>query len=364
MSTLTTLILLSFLAPPDGGYTRDQLKLLASTAAQEFTRMESRCSTQAEAPDLAAEASFRRSADLMEIVVQHEAYPAGRPGQNLRSDDVGSVAQSLERAYLCHPGWEQQHYLERAIRTLEQRLTQIRDVEKRSQSEPDGVILQQVHERLLALTFVLTQPPPCVTPKCPNPPVQTGSDEAPAPPPPSYRAKYMDLFSLRVEIGFGLGTQFIDEPETPTLYDKVFLFGVAPGVRFLLGQHKRHVLATGFRWNILAFKSEEVMKDVEIDHRVHQMVARFEYGIRLHERWFSLHAAFEPGLQARVQSTLFGTPQLGGSGAVCTGNEVFCVRFGGYSGTFGGAVGLNGMFIGAGIDVFRVTDNILRRAER
>lgn len=358
MLTLTALSLLSFLAPPDGGYTRDQLKLLASTASQEFGRMESRCSTPTQPADLAAEASFRRSADLMEIVVQHEAYPAGRPGQNLRSDDVGSVAQSLERAYLCHPGWEQRHYLERAIRILEQRLTQIRDEEKRPQSDPDGMILQQVRERLLALTHALTRPPPCVTTACPNTPVERVVDDAPAPPPRPYRAKYMDLFSLRVELGFGLGTQFSD---TASNVDGVpVMFGVAPGVRFLLGRrHKRHVLATGFRWSVLAFK------DADQSHAVHQMVARFEYGLRLHERWFSLHAAFEPGIQAYKQATDvdtahtgFGAAQIGGSGAVCTGNEAFCVRFGGYSG------GLSGMFIGAGIDVFRVTDNILRRADQ
>ncbi len=357
MSTLITSILLSFLAPSDGGYTRDQLKLLASTASQEFSRMESRCSTLTQPPDLAAEASFRRSADLMEIVVQHEAYPAGRSGQNLRSDDVGSVAQSLERAYLCHPGWEQRHYLERAIRMLEQRLSQIRDAERRPPSEPDSMLLQQVRDRLVALTGALTQPTPSTPPPCKNVSRKCEADQPTAPSPGAYRAKYMDLFSLRVELGFGLGTQFTDT--TSTNFDNVFLFGVAPGVRFLLGnEHKRHVLATGFRWNVLAFKHDGD------NNRVHQMVARFEYGLRLHERWFSLHAAFEPGIQARVQATSFGTAQLGGSGAVCTGNEAFCVRFGGYSGTFGGAVGLAGMFIGAGIDVFRVTDNILQRADK
>ena len=358
MSTLPTLILLSFLAPPDGGYTRDQLKLLASTASQEFSRMESRCSTltRDQPPDIAAEASFRRSADIMEIVVQHEAYPAGRQGQNLRSDDVGLVAQSLERAYLCHPGWEQRYYLERAIKVLEERLSQIRDEERRPLSEPDGMILQQVRERLLALTHALTRPPPCVAPACPNTPVER-VNQAPVPQPGPYRAKYMDLFSLRVEVGFGLGTQFIDKPTTST-YNNVFLFGAAPGVRFLLGRHKRHVLATGFRWSVLAFKVDTV------NHRVHQIVARFEYGLRLHPRWFSLHAAFEPGIQARARDPRFGTPQIGGSGAICTGNEVVCVRFGGYSGTLGGDWGLVGMFIGAGIDVFRVTDNLLRRAEQ
>ncbi len=363
MPTLLAMLLLSSLAPADGGYTRDQLQLLATTAAQEFSRMESRCSTPTQPSDLAAELAFRRSADLMEIVVQHETYPTGRPGQSLRSDDVGAVAQSLERAYLCNPGWEQRHYLERAIKLLEERLAQIRDQERRPPSDPDSASLQQVRERLLALTLALTQPPPCKTTTCPKGPVAPASDEPDTPPPPPYRTKYMDLFSLRLELGAGLNTRFKDDQamlaeDRLTEYNNGFIYGFAPGVRFLLGRNKRHVLATGFRWSVLTFKDDDKK------HNVHQIVARFEYGLRLHERWFSLHAAFEPGTQARARDPRFGTAQIGGSGAICTGDEIFCLRFGGYSGTLGGEWGLIGMFLNAGIDVFRVTDNILRRAER
>lgn len=365
MPTLLTMLLLVSLAPANGGYTRDQLQARATTASHEFSRMEARCSAPTQPPDLEAERVFRLSADLMEIVVQHETY---RPGETLRSDDVGAVAQSLERAYLCNPGWEQRQYLERAIKLLEARLEQIRDHERRPPSDPDSASLQQVRDRLLALTLALTQPPPCKEITCPKGQVEPASDEPDAPTQPPYRAKYMDLFSLRLELGAGLNTRFIDDTEGATdkeaEYSKVVLFGAAPGVRFLLGRRKRHVIATGFRWSILAFKHKAPAESAPEDHRVHQIVARFEYGIRIHERWLSLHAAFEPGTQARAQTRRFGTPQVGGSGAICTGNESFCLRFGGYTGVNRGDWALVGMFMNAGIDVFRVTDNILRRAER
>jgi hypothetical protein len=361
MSIFTTLLVYSLASPPGGGYTREQLKILFSTASQEFTRMESRCSTpaSAEAPDLEAEAAFRRSADLMEIIVQNEDYPASRKGQNMRSDDISATAQALERAYMCHPGWEQRHYLGRAIRMLKQRTEEIVNKERRSLGDADGQILSKAHERLLELMRDMVRPPPppqCVSTRCESP-IKPPDGSSSAAPPGGYRGKYMELFSLRLELGFGIDTQFV-QPDSSADFRKVGLFGVTPGVRFLVGRRKRHVFATGFRWNLTAFHDDMAT------YRVHQVVVRLEYGFRPHERWFSLHAAFEPGLQASVRDPRFGSVQLGGSGALCTGYEVFCVRFGGYSGTLGGEWGLKGMFLAAGVDVFRMADNILRRAKR
>lgn len=356
MSILATLFVCSLTT--GRGYTKEVLEALDANALQEFTSMEGRCITPASAqtPDIEAEDVFRRSAAIWEIVVQNWDYPANRKGQGYRSDDISRVAEALERAYMCHPGLERRHYLDRAGRMVMDRIDQIVTEEKRQLSEPDDERLSKARERVLVLMRGMVRPeppPPCVSRRC-EPALDAPSGPSPAASPRGYRGKYMDLFSLRVEIGLGVGTSLVESTSTTSTSNvrDVFLFGVAPGVRFLVGAHKRHVLATGFRWNLLAFHGDE-------DHLVHQMAARVEYGLRLHKRWLSLHAAFEPGLQARI-----GGAQISGSGAICTGNEAFCVRFGGYSGLPGGDPGLNGMFLSAGIDVFRVADNILRRAER
>lgn len=357
MLTLSNILAISLAAaPPGGGYTRDQLKVLAATALQEFARMEARCAAPAgDTPDLEAETAFRRAADLMEIVVKYEAYPPG--GHNMRSDDIAIAVQALERAYLCHPGWEQRHYIDHANDLLEARLQYIRTEEKRPATEPDVEILQQTQARVQALERTVAAPPVCLHPACPKPPVQR-------PPPPTtkpsdYRGKYMDLFSLRVELGGVIGMKILDPDKGVPERKPVVLFSFAPGVRFLLGRKQRHVLATGFRWTLLAFEHRESRDNAQ------QMVARFEYGIRIHKRWLSAHGSLEPGLQIHANVGYFGRVQIGGSAALCTGNEVFCVRFGGYHAFRKQDTSLmDGKFLGAGVDVFRVADNLLRRADR
>lgn len=362
LTTPTIFALALAAAPPGGGYTRDQLKVLATTALQEFSSMEARCAALASltVPDLEAETAFRRSADFMEIVVKYEAYPPG--GHNMRSDDVAIAVQALERAYMCHPGWEQRHYIDHAIVLLEDRLRYIRTTEKRPPTEPDVEILQQALTRVQALERSVPAAPVCLPPACPKPPVRP--TPSPLAKPRGYQAKYMDLFSLRVELGGGIGTKIIDRDwgEPKPVHGSlrpVFSFSLAPGVRFLLGREQRHVLATGFRWTVLAFEHRFFRDSAQ------QMVARFEYGIRIHERWLSMHGAFEPGLQIHADIGYFGRPQMGGSAALCTGNEVLCVRFGGYKATRGKETALmDGMFLSAGVDVFRAADNLLRRADR
>lgn len=49
---------------------------------------------------------------------------------------------------------------------------------------------------------------------------------------------------------------------------------------------------------------------------------------------------------------------------LCTWNEAFCVRFGGYFALAkGDADYIDGRFLGAGFDLLRVADNILRRED-
>jgi hypothetical protein len=365
---LSIFFLILAAAPASGPYSREQLDAVNRVGLDEFDRMEDRCLPTAigtpafASPDIEAELAFFRMAELIRLVILNYPYAPGRADQSQHSDDVSQAVQGFERAYLCHPGWEQRHYLNSAMTLLEARIRQIRDVERRALTESEEVILQQALLRLRALRGQLRAPAACREPSsCPPmvaPPTPVAS------PTTGYRAKYMDLLSLRFEFGGGLGTKVDDSGGTKPR-SGVFLFSVAPGVRFLAGKRRRHVLGLGFRWSVTSFK------DADENDFVHQMVTRFEYGIRAHPKWFSLHAAFEPGLQARPANDNpvnpqvgFGNIQVGGSGALCTWNEAFCVRFGGYFALAkGDADYIDGRFLGAGFDLLRVADNILRRED-
>lgn len=361
-------------APAEGPYSREQLDVVNRVGLDEFDRMKDRClptviGTPAfAAPDMDAEMAFFRMAELIRLVILNYPYPPGRDGQIQRSDDVSQAVQGFERAYLCHPGWEQRSYLNNAIMLVETRIKQIRDLEKRPLSDSETVTLQQALSRLQALRGRLRAPP---TSRGPGPcPPSVAPPVVKAPAPTGYRAKYMDLLSLRIEFAGGLGTK-IGTLNGAQPVSGVFSFSLAPGVRFLAGKQRRHVFGLGFRWNVISFK------DTVDNDFAHQIVSRFEYGIRADPKWLSLHAAFEPGFQARPANddplnphVGFGNVQVGGSGALCTWNEAFCVRFGGYKAfAKSGATPtdyakyMNGLFLGAGFDLLRVADNILRRED-
>ncbi len=353
-------ILMLVTAPAAGPYTREQLDAVYRVGLDEFDRMKDRClptpigTAALAAPDIEAELAFFRMAELIRLVILNYPYPSGRDGQIQRSDDVSQAVQGFERAYLCHPGWEQRHYLNNAITLAEARTRQIRDTERRTLTESEILTLQEALSRLRSLRGQLRAPAACEEPDSCPPAVAPGVQPQ-AEAPRGYRAKYMDLFSLRLEFAGGPKTTVAGELAAAPV-SGVFQFSVAPGVRFLAGKRRRHVFGLGFRWNVLSFKNAGE-NDV-----AHQIVARFEYGIRLHLKWLSAHASFEPGLQAHTIPDYFGRTQLGGSGALCTWNEAFCVRFGGYRAiTVTEIAYMDGQFLGAGFDLFRVADNIMRR---
>lgn len=354
-------------APPAGPYSREQLDVVNRVGLDEFDRMKDRClptviGTPAPTkPDIEAELAFFRMAELIRLVILNYPYAAGRDGQTQRSDDVSQAVQGFERAYLCHPGWEQRHYLNTAMTLLETRIRQIRDVERRQLTETEDLTLQQALARLQALRSLLRAPTiTCAGPKQCPPPI------APAPTAPEqtrgYRAQYMDLLSLRIEAWGGDATLATIDGEgvrTQGSVSEVFQFSIAPGVRFLAGRRRRHVFGLGFRWtwNFFTVGGER--------NHVNQVVTRFEYGIRANPKWLSLHLAFEPGLQGYPLASGFGRFQVGGSGALCTWNEAFCVRLGGYYAIApSDAAYMDGWFAGPSLDLLRVADNVLRKNEK
>lgn len=361
-------------------YSRDDLDKLIRIADAEWQALEGRCGGRAEgatdnaappapAVDHEAELAYMRMAEMRRLAAQHYPYAKlGKDGQQYHSDDIHQAVQLYERAYACNPGWEQRRYLNEAIDMVVTRRKAIREQEARPESAPDNLQLMEDEKRLREKLSEL-RPPLCQAnkPTCPTPKQEESASE----PPRGYRKRFMDLFALRVEVGAlfksslyeGLeGTNSIPpDPESP----QGFTFALAPGVRLLAGAKQRHVFGLGFRYAIMTFKPEEEERD-----RVVQMAARLEYGVRISLNWFSVHASFEPGIQVHPLLEYFGNGQIGGFGSVCTWNEALCLRVGG-----GKAVRVAGPkttnierffdfnTVTFGIDVFRLTDNILRATE-
>jgi hypothetical protein len=171
---LSIFFLILAAAPASGPYSREQLDAVNRVGLDEFDRMEDRCLPTAigtpafASPDIEAELAFFRMAELIRLVILNYPYAPGRADQSQHSDDVSQAVQGFERAYLCHPGWEQRHYLNSAMTLLEARIRQIRDVERRALTESEEVILQQALLRLRALRGQLRAPAACREPSsCP-----------------------------------------------------------------------------------------------------------------------------------------------------------------------------------------------------
>lgn len=360
-------------------YSRDDLDKLIRIADAEMQALAGRCGVEAEgatdsgvpvAPsvDHEAELAYMRMAEMRRLAAQHYPYAKlGKDGQQYHSDDIHQSVQLYERAYACNPGWEQRRYLNEAIDMVVTRRKEIREQEARPESAPDNLQLREDEKRLREKLAQL-RPPVCPSnkPACPT----LKQEESASEPPRGYRRRFMDLFVLRVELG-ALFTASLQqrlavspEPSSPN----GFAFAIAPGVRLLAGAKQRHVFGLGFRYAIMTYKL--IQYGEESRDRVVQMAARLEYGVRISLNWLSVHASFEPGIQAHPLLEFFGNGQIGGSGSVCTWNEALCLRVGG-----GKTVRVAGRetkhleryfdfgTVTFGIDVFRLSDNILRATE-
>lgn len=359
------------LAPAEP-YSEANLTVVITVAEAEQVRLDGRCvgALGAAAVDLEAETGYARMAEMRRMVVDHFPFnnygPGGLPQ---RSENVQAAAQFYERAYRCNPGWDQRHHLNTAIAMIERQRKRIAEDERRPGSEDFTMLTEEEARLRKVLEELQTQqerlrPPPCEASRCPELGPGVGSR-----PPRGYRGRLMDLLSLRIEVGPTASLR-VDEGVEPDPIDarvdtleeyrpNAFVFSLSPGVRLLAGEKQRHVFGLGARYTLLAFKDQ-----ADASERVHQMALRMEYGIRVHLDWFSVHAGFEPGIQAHARKEYFGHVQLGGYGSLCTWGEALCLRVGGSRSVRPSQdTWLDVAQVTLGLDVFRVVDNVLRATE-
>jgi len=341
---------------PGEAYSEANLNVVIKVGEEEQVSLDGRCAPGAVAVDLEAETGYAQMAEMRRLIVDrfpfHNYGPAGLP---LRSEGVQLAAQFYERAYRCNPGWDRRHYLNTAIAMIERQRKRIIEDERRPGSEDlnylaeDEARLRKVLEELQAQQERL-RPPACDASRCPRPGPSVGPR-----PLRGYRGRFMDLLSLRIEVGFSPAVE-VDEGGTSEK-ENAFVFSASPGVRLLAGE--RHVFGLGARYTLLEFT------DRGTQERVNQMAFRLEYGLRVHKDWFSAHAGFEPGIQGDATRAYFAHAQLGGYGSLCTWGEALCIRVGG-SRSVRPAVrdtSLKAVQVTLGLDVFRMVDNLLRATE-
>lgn len=351
IGSITSMSLLAA-APPT--HSKADLEALLRVAEAETLPLYGRCGSEggteprALAPtiDREAEAGFARVAEIRRLLVSNYPYAKlGRDADKIQSDDVYVAVQQFELAFQCNPGWEQRRYPEAALEMITAR---------REQLVAGGLALPQ--ELVDAETRLRDRLSRLRPEKCPKerPCVTIG----PVPPAPEtrlgrYKARLMEVLSLRLEFGAGFAADRLyggSREGTP------LVISVAPGVRFLAGRGRRHVFGLGFRYSALPFVGDD-------RGTVHQVTARFEYGVRAHRQWFSIHAGFEPGFVSHPSS--FGVSQLGGVGSLCTWNEALCVRIGGTTTVpYDREAFLKFGHVTFGIDLFRVIENRLTAPEK
>lgn len=306
--------------------------------------------------DREAQLGFLRVAEMRRMVAENYPYAKlGSEGPKIHTDDVHIAVQQFEMAFACEPVWEQRRYLDEALELVLARRDQIRDVEKRAGASAEFMQLAEDEARLRQKLGKLRRPPcPATTTGC-HGVIHANPVEPEQGAKRGYRARLMDLLSLRLEFGGGFKA-VLQTPMGSRRDGLPFVTSIAPGVRLLAGENGRHVFGLGFRYTLLAYVGE--------GYHASQMSARFEYGVRAHPRWFSIHGSFEPGLQTHPRRESFGHTQIGGSGSLCTWNEALCLRFGGSAAVGqrdGAELGVG--FATFGLDLFRVIDNRLRGQE-
>lgn len=357
-------------APAPGPYSEANLNVVSTVAEAEMQRLDGRCVEAGGdglvkvGADREAEDAYLRMAEMRRLVAEHFPYNNyGAAGQEQHSEDIHMAARFYELAYRCNPRGQQQMYLSRALAMVKQRRQEIAEKERRPDAEDDKRLAED-EAKLSELLAAQVRPPEprgtrCDDSRCPKTP------GAPAPATRGYRKRWMDLLTLRVEIGPSVGMYLYEgvmsdgKPDNHSRPPVGLVFSVTPGIRLLAGPKQRHVFGLGFRYTMLAFR-EEGIRD-----RVSQMSARFEYGIRLHPDWFSLHGGFEPGIQSHAKEEYFGQVQLGGFGSLCTWGEAICFRVGGSKSVVpaNSETYLSLGTITLGLDVFRIADNLIRQTE-
>lgn len=349
---------MSLLAAAPPTHSKADLEALLRVAEAETLPLYGRCGSEggteprAPAPtiDREAEAGFARVAEIRRLLVSHYPYAKlGRDADKIQSDDVYVAVQQFELAFQCNLGWEQRRYPEAALEMISAR---------REQLVAGGLALPQ--ELVDAETRLRDQLSRLRPEKCPRerPCVPIG----PVPPAPEtrlgrYKARLMEVLSLRLEFGAGFAAGWVYQGEESK--GGPLVISVAPGVRLLAGKGRRHVFGLGFRYSALAFIGDD-------RGPAHPMAARFEYGVRAHRQWFSIHVGLEPGFVIHPRPPSFGFSQLGGFGSLCTWNEALCVRLGGSTTVVPydrGAL-LKFGHVTFGIDLFRVIENRLTAPEK
>jgi len=314
--------------------------------------------TEAEAPSI--ELAFLEVAGLFSLFFHNFPY-----GENLsdRTYDALSIANAFSHAFECSPHWDKRHYLTKARSILDLRRRELAS-EQRPETKDELASLTEAYgaldQRLDGLTRGELRP-------------GSTPGTSPAPPPSAepekekeergYWAQWRDRLSLRVELGGGrLRFGGIDSD------GDTFSPAVAPSVRFLAGEHRRHVFGVGFRYGAHRFRVDNASSDPFLSasppsttHWGHTIAATFGYGFRLHPRWFSVHTTFDAGLEIHTQGTVFGREILGATVSLCTWGEAVCLQVRGFSTLHGASGYFDGILVGTSLDIFRITDNALRK---
>jgi hypothetical protein len=298
------------LAPSKGVHDPNELNAAFQVAKREIA--EHPCDTGGYDQDAAR--ALAAAAAIIILNIHNYPYPPNN-GQD-RTDHVRDAVLALERAFTCAPHWDNRHHLEEADKLIKLRQREL--AASPSPTRKDELEALAEDARAIATHQNSLSAPP-------SPPPQPCKPHCPPPPPTlTGYAAWVDRLSLRLEAGGGLGDQREQTGEWSRSAAKmnVFTLALAPGVRFLAGTNKRHVVILGLQYSVYLYSVD----DREHLRYVHIIASRGEYGLRVHPRWFSLHAAVEAGIEAHPQGDSFGREVFGFSTALCTLNEAICAR--------------------------------------
>lgn len=287
--------------------------------------------------------------------------PEARAGQI--QDKLDAAVDARIAAYQCIPGPAGKRHLEAAIDLLRVWERQLREVEQLPNSAPNYVQIQQKIAALVALM------PPESRPPCPKPNCAV-EDRSPHKTPKGY-ARFMELLTLRMELGIGGGKLTYrkdttdEEPgentsTTVVLGPALRLFA---GIR-LLDVKRRHALLIGGFYGFQHITKHDIsFVTPSVFNIVHAGGLQLEWGIRVSGGAVSFHPAVDFGAQSFLGESTFGHLRLGGAFGLCVGGEVVCLIprfFTGLQHTNGRE--FRGYQVNIGVDVFRLVDRALNRS--